>query len=78
MVIDKISATSTRVIDTELDEFDKLFEFLLFNGIFRFESEVACSDMDDLSVRTERQYIKMHQARGAMSIMTITISQLSS
>ena len=72
MVIDKISATSTRVNDKELDEFVKLFEFLLF------ETELPCSDMDDLSMNTERQYMKTHQTRGAMSIMTITISQLSS
>lgn len=72
MVIDKISATSTRVNDIELDEFVKLFEFLLF------ETEVPCCDMGSLSMNTERQYMKIHQARGAMSIMTITISQLSS
>ena len=47
MVIDKISATSTRVNDKELDEFVKLFEFLLF------ETEFPCSDINGLSMNTE-------------------------
>ena len=72
MVTDKISATSTRVNDTVLDEFGKLFEFLLFIR------DVSDEDVDNLSENTERIYMEMHQASGAMSIITITISQLSS
>ena len=72
MVTDKISATSTRVNDTVLDEFGKLFEFLLF------VREVSKEEVGNLSENTERIYMKMHQASGAMSMMTITISQLSS
>ena len=72
MVTDKISATSTRVNDTVLDEFGKLFEFLLF------VREVSDEDVGNLSENTERIYMEMHHASGAMSIITITMSQLSS
>ena len=53
MVIDKISATSTRVNDIDLDEFVKLLEFLLFIEILLFEFKLSGGDIDNHSVKIE-------------------------